>query len=316
VPAPGAAVDLFGDTAFNFMRRTPPVPPCSRPFPAGSFTAQAAHPDNGSLITQAAGALVNEGDNIVVVMTLPAAGTVSGRVTYGDGRLAPFADVEFIDPALGYATQSTSADSGGNYSFGGVAAGAPFTMRVTRFDGYSNYTGYPHRDVVGTPIGSDGQVETIDLTLPAIATVRVTAQRFDGSAFANARVDWMDSATPFFQFGGYADANGHVTIGNVHEGDVTVLVRDPNNVHGVAPGGGDGTSGRRWIDGGSVGASDDPERNGSWHGLRRRRNDAGDERLRVCYQRRGRLVPWRGRRRGRRYVSGADLRSRGGQGSR
>lgn len=188
---------------------------------AGTFTVTGYYPNNTSLFAQASGAIANEGDTSLLTITLPAAGTISGQVTYGSGSPAVSANVSLI--SQGNQIQSVYTDGSGGYTFPGLTLGTPYSVTAARPYPTSNVT----RTVSATPLTSDGQVETLNLTLPSVATVAVTALRYDGTPLYNARVEWIDSVHTYFQFAGYTDANGKFNLSNIAEGSFTVNLRDP-----------------------------------------------------------------------------------------
>ncbi|MGE5243771.1 MAG: carboxypeptidase regulatory-like domain-containing protein [Betaproteobacteria bacterium] len=192
--------------------------------PAGAFGVQARHPNNQTLYAQGNGSIVNEGDAPSISLTLPAAGAVSGHVTFGTGSSSVGSQVAAWDVTRGAYIQSVYTDAGGNYSFGGIPAGTSFVVRFFRPYPYSNL----YREVPAATIAADGQVQTIDGVVPALATVRVTVLQTNGTPLVGARIEWQDVAHTAFQFGGYTDANGQLSIANVQEGAFSINVRDPN----------------------------------------------------------------------------------------
>jgi Carboxypeptidase regulatory-like domain len=191
---------------------------------AGTLTVQARHPGNQTLIVQSTVTITTEGDVQTVPVTLPAAGTVSGHVTYGNGNAAVSAEVDVVATATGSYILSGSTNASGDYSFGGVPVGQAFSVRVHRPYPYYNL----FKDLSATPFTDDGQLETVNGVVPALATVRVTALQFDGTPLVGARVEWQDTSHPYFQFAAYTDASGRVSIANVQEGAFAINVRDPN----------------------------------------------------------------------------------------
>jgi len=115
-------------------------------------------------------------------------------------------------------------DSNGVYTFTQIPAGRTFTVRA--YD--SSFRVY--RAVTDNILAADGDMLTVDITLPVQATVRVTAHRADNTPVTNAYVYYRDTFYNYFRFAGYTNANGMLSIGGVQEGDFAVEVFDRNNV--------------------------------------------------------------------------------------
>jgi hypothetical protein len=223
-PAQGSQVQIMetGSSSFRFVGQTDSAGRLSI-FPAlvGMFTVRAFHPDNGALFTDVTGMLVNNGDTTAVTIMLPGTGIVSGRVTFGGGAVAPNVTVQAFDSAT--FSHSTQTDSGGNYTLTQITVGRPFSVHA-----FHPADAAVRREVTGNMLDADGQTLTLDLALPALASVRVTVLRADGTPFAGARVEARNSVRTSFRSAGTTDASGVLTIPNVPEGAFSVLARDPS----------------------------------------------------------------------------------------
>lgn len=225
VPAPSVPVWISSTGGWNGYQQTNQNGIVTfTSVPAGTLTVQSQQPSNSRLNTSTTATLTNDGDVVPVTLTLPPSGSVAGQVTYGNGTIAQGAYVYLEDPNGSAYYNSSGVDGSGQYSFSGVPMNVPLTLMVRR--------PWPNYDVTRTVtvpgLTVDGQVQTENVVLPAIATVRVTAKRFDGTPFVGARINWQDSSLSYQQFAGYTDANGQLLIQNAHEGPVTLALDAPS----------------------------------------------------------------------------------------
>ncbi len=224
--------NLFGGETDAMGRLTIPN------VPVGDFTVTAFHPTISNLTAQAASRLNANGDTVAVTITLPGAGTVTGRVTRPDNTPSANTFVELF--GIGVSSQSTSTDSNGNYTFTRVPANRPFTLRAS-----DNSNG--RREITGNVVPSDGATLTVNLTLPARASVRVTVRNPDGTPYPDAAIYITDpnpigvssrrrgagnvgtagSSGSSFRFVGNTDASGVLLIEDVYEGAFTIEARNP-----------------------------------------------------------------------------------------
>jgi hypothetical protein len=191
--------------------------------PVGAFTIRAFHPTQTQSFTEVSGSIINHGDVVPVTVVLPAAGTVTGRVTFPNGAAAANVTVQ----AFGQDVPSRSAltDPNGSYTISGVVlpAGRSFTVRAVHPADSAVF-----RDATNNTLTTEGQTLAVTLTLPAVATVRVAVLKADNTPFAGVRVDIQDSLRTSFRFAGLTDASGTVSIPKVPEGGFIVRALDAN----------------------------------------------------------------------------------------
>ena len=189
------------------------------PFGAlGGFTASALDA-NAQVLGSATGNVPNRDDTVVADIRLPQVGTITGQVAFARGTPAPFTSVQVFGPGINRFAQT---DAAGTYTFSQVPVGPSLTVRA-----YHPSDGALFRDVTGVVLTSHGETRTVDVTLPATATVQVTVLRGDGSRYSGAYVYIQDSARSFFA--GTADVDGMLFISNVPEGAFSLQAYDPGN---------------------------------------------------------------------------------------
>ncbi|HXG48854.1 MAG TPA: carboxypeptidase regulatory-like domain-containing protein, partial [Methylomirabilota bacterium] len=189
--------------------------------PVGRFVVHTPHPSNGNVFTDTPGVITMNGDVVALTATLPGTGVVMGRVSLADGSPAAGSTVRLIHTNF---TQQTSADSAGNYTVTQVPAERPFTLRAF-LPGNSQI----FRDVSNNIVPVDGATLTVDVTLPASATLRVTVLRSGGTPFAGARVNLRHAFRTSLTFVGVTDGSGVLSVANVPEGPFYVEARDPSS---------------------------------------------------------------------------------------
>jgi YD repeat-containing protein len=157
--------------------------------------------------------------------TAIATGSVNGIITNVDGSAASNALVTlFTITGAGITPRSIKTNSSGSYVFSGVPVQTAFTLRAFTPDGLS-YT-----DSTGNKINTSGGSVTVDMTLPALATVNVTVLQADGTPASGMRVNIQNSLTPIFRFVALTDGNGVVNIPNVPQGAFTIQAQDPSDL--------------------------------------------------------------------------------------
>lgn len=189
--------------------------------PVGDFTVLAYNPNNFDLYADASGHVASDGGTASVLVQLPGTGVVNGRVTFPDGAPVTAAVVELT--GYNVPTQVVGTDSAGNYSFGQVVVGREFTVRAHSPGDHSIY-----RDAAHKSLTRDGETLTLDLSLPAVARLRVTVLKSDGSAYADAQLNLRDLFRPYLRYVGNTDAGGVLLIPNVPEGDFSLQAYDPD----------------------------------------------------------------------------------------
>lgn len=216
LPVPNTQVDIFGSgTGFGFFRFAGFTDATGKltitSVPVGSFTVRALNPNNTNLFTDVSGSIVNAGDVVPVTVTLQGTGVITGQVTSANGTPAGNSFVEVFQPGVRN-VGSARTDANGNYAIPQIPVGVALTVRA-----HSPFNFNSFRDSVNT-IASDGQTLVVNLKLPALATVIVTAQSADGTPRPGLQINIRDSLRQFFNFAGFTDANGKLTIPNVQEG--------------------------------------------------------------------------------------------------
>ncbi|MEX1993675.1 MAG: carboxypeptidase regulatory-like domain-containing protein, partial [Steroidobacteraceae bacterium] len=143
--------------------------------PVGVFTVRVHHPADTRFYSEGSGEIVNDGDVIPVVVTMPGMGSVTGRVTNEDG--SPAADVQVTvrstHPAFGGFFQ-TQADGNGVYRQDRLALG---NVSATVFDTSRQLFG----EAFGT-LDTDGQTVTLDIGLTNNA-IGLPAARWDANNY-------------------------------------------------------------------------------------------------------------------------------------
>lgn len=199
---------------------------------AGNFiiTAQLSNLSNAT--AQTSGTMPSNGGALSTTITLPGTGVVTGHVTFPNGTAAPNVLVNLISANL--PTLSGRTDAAGNYTITQVAAGPTFTLRVIHttltLGGFA-----PFKDFPGNVIAANGSTLTANLTLPALATLQLKAQRPDGSSAAVTNVTVSTSAAPSVPIA-VGLPNPTVNVSNIPEGPFTVAGTLSSGFKGVGTG--------------------------------------------------------------------------------
>ena len=159
----------------------------------------------------------------------PGKGTVTGTVMFADGTtIATGVQVALF--GTGMTTRTTLTNASGVYAFADVPTGRLFTVRATSPSNPQLY-----RDMSAS-VSGDGQILTLNIVLPATATVLVTVVTpFNPpAAVAGSTVTLVDAigATSV----DVSNANGQVAFTNVPEGSFAVTATDPGGTRGLAIG--------------------------------------------------------------------------------
>ncbi|HEX4915064.1 MAG TPA: carboxypeptidase regulatory-like domain-containing protein, partial [Vicinamibacterales bacterium] len=160
--------------------------------PLGAFTVRVEQPDDSRFYGESSGEIVSDGGVVSALVTLPAMGTVTGRVTNEDG--SPAADVQVTvrstHPVFGGFFQAQT-DSNGVYRRDRVAMG---NVSATVFD--------TSRQLFGEAFGlldTDGQTVTLDIRLSNNA-IGLPVARWDANNY------YYDIA----QYAGIQNGSGYV----------------------------------------------------------------------------------------------------------
>jgi hypothetical protein len=157
----------------------------------------------------------------------PGKGTVTGTIRFPDGRTIA-AGVQVAISGTGLSPRSTVSDAFGVYTFSDVPTGRAFTVRALSPSNPQLY-----RDVWGTLTG-DGQVLTLDIVLPASATVLVTVVAPSGAPVDGSTVTLVDAIGATYS--GVTSPSGEVAFAHVPEGSFAVTATDPAGLRGLATG--------------------------------------------------------------------------------
>jgi Carboxypeptidase regulatory-like domain/Bacterial TSP3 repeat/Bacterial Ig-like domain (group 2) len=221
-PAANSQVEIFSNTFFRFAGSTDATGRLTiANVPVGTFTVRAFNPNNTNLSTDVAGSIASNGQTVPITVTLIGTGVVTGRATFVNGTAAANALVELFGNNVPFI--STTTDSNGIYTFTQVPVGLPFTVEV--FDPRGNGA---FRNIPNNVLANNGDTLTVNAVLPALATVRVTVLQANGTPLAGPQIDLKNSNNNFFQFFGFADVNGVLSIPNMPEGQFVVEAFDGN----------------------------------------------------------------------------------------
>ena len=156
-------------------------------------------------------------------------GTVSGRVYHADGATPDSgAQVSLTGPGFS-GTVTTTADSGGNYSFNGVPLGI-FSLSVT--DPVTT-----DRGATSGQITSNGQTLALNITLNGVGSVTVNVDNATGGAVPNASVTLTGTGTFGGIYKGTTGSDGILAFPYVLAGPFTVTASDPvTNYGGITSG--------------------------------------------------------------------------------
>jgi hypothetical protein len=222
VAAANSQVEIFNNSFFRFAGSTDAAGRLTiANVPVGVFTVRAFNPSNTGLFTDASVTITSNGQVVPVTITLVGTGVVTGRVTFVNGTPAANAFVEVFGNNV--PTQSTNTDSNGIYTITQVPVGRPFTVRAFDPRGFSSF-----RDALNNQLANNGDTLTVNIVLPALATVRVTVLQANGTPLAGPQINLRNSLNSFFQFFGFADNNGVLSIPNQPEGPFVAEAFDRN----------------------------------------------------------------------------------------
>lgn len=184
--------------------------------PTGEFTVEATHPNNGGVVAFASGFLASSGATVPVTVTLPGTGVVTGKITTASGAPAANIFVELFGNNV--PTEELNTDSNGNFTFTEIPINQMFTVRAFFSNTFQDTTGI---------LTSDGQTLNLNITLPAVASVHVTALNSSGGPLQSVRI-YLTQPQRGEIFEGLTDATGQLTAPGVLQGPFTVEARDNN----------------------------------------------------------------------------------------
>jgi len=160
-------------------------------------------------------------------VVFPGKGTVTGTIRLPDQQTIA-AGVQVVMFGSGLTQRSAVSDATGVYTFTDVPTGRAFTLRA-----FSPSNPQLYRDVWGT-VNGDGQTLTLDIVLPASATVLVTVVAPSGAPVNSSNVTLVDAIGATYS--GVTSPTGEVGFANVPEGSFAVTATDPAGLRGLATG--------------------------------------------------------------------------------
>jgi protocatechuate 3,4-dioxygenase beta subunit len=201
--------------------------------PEGQFTVRAYSPNTYYTFSDATGAVTANAQVVPVTVTLPATGTVSGRVLLGNGQPSEGSYVYVEFPWISYERQSyrreAYTDSNGNYAITDVEVGRAFT-----FGAAHPTNGNLNRYLYNQHLTSDGQTLTIDVNFSPTATLRVTVLKADGTPYTNVPLALDDSLRDYFLDIGRTNSSGVLTVSDIPVGEFKLYARSSNGSTFVA----------------------------------------------------------------------------------
>ena len=224
-PVAGAPVSLAG-AAFTATVSTGADGRYFLPgLPAGTYTLLAQAAGSGAAVAQVVNGQTTTSD--ITIGT----GSIVGQVTLRNGSNAVGAPVLLIDPSGAFPSRPTTTDSAGRFAFPDVTPGLPYIVRA-------GHPTAPTALVFSALVSAtaDGQPLSVDLTLPAVADVRVTVVESDGTTavpFPFVSIDREDGNG--FQAAAFGDIDGVAVIPNV-SGDFSVRATDDAGILGTVSG--------------------------------------------------------------------------------
>ncbi len=189
----------------------------------GTYTVSATHPRSFSGSASGTVAVQSGGLTVPITLVLPAVGAVTGHVAFPSGTPAANADVRV---RIGGSDRGFAlTDAAGNYTISNVVVPAGSTFTVVAFRPGTSFS----REVPNNTL-AEGQTITVDLTLPAVATVHLTVVGTDGLPRAGIPIDLGKGPSPLSSFTrvGATAASGVLDIPNVGEGSFTIDAADPS----------------------------------------------------------------------------------------
>jgi hypothetical protein len=187
--------------------------------PLGSFVLT-GYDAAGLIAVSSSGVVAAPGDVVTADLQMPQVAAVGGRVTFADG-VTPRAGltVQLARTDIASPVVFAQTDAEGFYSFPSITANAPFVVRV-----YHPFTGvYLQSEIFQVPASETGRV---DVKVPGVSYVSVTALRNDGTPFVYVPLELQDLTHPVFQTYSYTNGAGTAFLFGVYEGTFTLRIRD------------------------------------------------------------------------------------------
>jgi hypothetical protein len=223
-PVPYASVSLNSRSIFGGVNNTTADGGGNYNFSnvfVGSFNVTASSSTLG-LGGQATGAIVSDSQSVTANITLTASGTVTGSVFHSDG-VTPVGNAQ-VNLTGGF---STTADVNGNYTVNFVPLGT-YSISVTDPSDGDQGTG----NVV---LSTQGQIQTVNITLDGLGTVAVSVIDALGNADAYAIVTVTGQTSFGGSFNGVTQPNGTISFSQVPAGSFSVVASDGVTAAGAGP---------------------------------------------------------------------------------
>lgn len=171
--------------------------------PAGLRYVRAYHPQTGVPVYGTVTVVANQSQ--VVDLQLEGAGTVSGVISNPDGSPTANTTVELRDSTYNF-QRTTTADADGHYTFTDAPSGT-LTLRAYA----QGFNGSIYREVTA-PGPADGAAVTINLTVQAVATVRVLTLDASGNPLSGNAVYYRPSYSNYENYYGSTNAAGYFDL--------------------------------------------------------------------------------------------------------
>lgn len=201
---------IAGDGSYRF-----------RGIPAGSYTLNAfVSSPQGTALTGANDVMVTNGETAAADITIEPTGALAGVVRTAGGIPAVNISVSLTRTGFDRFTQTNDS---GQYLFSDVPVGS-FT--VSAIEPNTNAASTAQVTII------QDSTSTQDLTLVGVGTVQLQVNFANGNPAPNALVYIEESAEGnYFNFAGYTDSTGHLTIADVAVGAFVIRVYHPNNTN-------------------------------------------------------------------------------------
>ena len=216
------SVELFGNS-FNFTNINPDGSYVLTGVPPGVFSLQAetSVPQGGTDLFGSSSVAVIAGRASTADITIEPTGTVTGTIITAHGVPAANVGVSVQGSTVfGFFERDIRTDANGHFTFFDIPTGV-FSLKA-----FEPNTGAPTSAQISV---AKDQTTTQNLTLIGLGTVQVQVNFASGTPAANSQVDIFEAANGFFQFVGFTDATGRMTIANVPVGAFTVRGHHPSN---------------------------------------------------------------------------------------
>ncbi len=223
-PVPNAAVTLNSGSIFGGVSTTTTDPNGNYSL-SGIFVGPFNVTASSSVLQlggQASGSVTSDQQSVTANITLTASGTVTGTIFHADGA-TPVSNAQ-VNLTGGF---TTAADVNGNYTFSFVPLGT-YSISVTDPSDGDQGSG----NVV---LSSQGQMQTVNITLDGLGTVAVTVLDALGNPDPYGIVTVTGQTSFGGTFNGATQPNGTVSFSQVPAGSFSVVASDGVSAAGAGP---------------------------------------------------------------------------------